>query len=437
MIPSTSRSKPRTVERAAIVSIGDEFTIGQSLDTNSKWLSERLTALGLTVIEHVTVPDHLALIVAATRRLVEACGTVIITGGLGPTADDLTRDALAEVLGEPLVEDCASLVEIERWFARSSRPMPERNRVQALRPVSGVHLPNPNGTAPGIRVSAAMATLHCLPGPPSEMRPMFELHVRPHTVAPAGRVIRTRVLQAAGLGESDVAERLGGLMDRDRNPLVGTTASGGIVSVRVRDESSDSAALVDARVEATLDQVRRAIDSAIFAEDDRPLATIIVERLRSRHQRLSVVESCTGGMLGQAITAVPGSSDAFAGGWITYSNELKRALVGVSGDTLDTRGAVSAEVASAMARGGLERSAADHTLAITGVAGPGGGSDAKPVGTVWIALASQSGPPDVRRFHMRGEREAIRAWSVTSALLMLDQRLRGVPMTRLLRQAEP
>lgn len=424
-------------ERAAIISIGDELIIGQSLDTNSKWLSERLTSIGLTVMEHATVPDDLDLLVRTIRRLADACDTVILTGGLGPTADDLTRDALAAFLNEPLIEDAASLAAIERWFARSSRVMPERNRVQALRPATGAHLPNPNGTAPGIRVARGSATLHCLPGPPSEMRPMFEGHVRPCLKPPAGRLIRTRVLQTAGLGESDVAQRLGDLMNRDRNPLVGTTASGGIVSIRVRDESTDPAPVVDARVEATLRDVRLAVGDTIFAEDDRPLAATVLERLRTQRQRLAVVESCTGGMLGQTLTAVPGSSDVLLGGWITYSDELKHGLVGVPNDLLTTHGAVSAQVALAMASGGLERSRADHVLAITGVAGPGGGTDAKPVGTVWIALASPHAAPDVRRFQMRGERDAIRAWSVTSALLMLDQRLRRASPVRLLRQAEP
>ena len=423
-------------ERAAIISIGDELTVGQSLDTNSRWLSGRLTSLGLSVVEHATVPDDLERIVATMRRLAESCHTLIVTGGLGPTADDLTREALSEVLGEPLVEDENSLAAIRRWFSISDRAMPERNRVQALRPTSGVHLPNPNGTAPGIRVVVGGATVHCLPGPPSEMHPMFEASVAPLIIPPGGRTIRTRVIQTAGLGESDVAQRLGPLMDRDRKPLVGTTASRGVVSVRIRDESADPADIADARISDTADEVRRAVGEWIFAEDDAPLPEIVLNRLRAAGERLVVVESCTGGMLGQAITAVPGSSDAFLGGWITYSNALKHALVGVPLRALEEHGAVSAEVALAMASGGLDRSGAHHALAITGVAGPGGGTHAKPVGTVWIARASRDGDPDVRRFRMRGERDTIRDWSVTSALLILDQRLRHAPSTRLLRQSE-
>lgn len=431
------QASPSAAERAAVISIGDELIIGQSLDTNSKWLSERLTSIGLTVIEHATVPDDLDLLVRAIRRLADACDTVILTGGLGPTADDLTRDALAQLLTEPLVEDSASLAAIERWFTRSSRVMPERNRVQALRPASGTHLPNPNGTAPGIRVSRGSATLHCLPGPPSEMRPMFEDHVRPRLTSPAGRLIRTRVVQSAGMGESEVAQRLGGLMDRHRNPLVGTTASGGIVTVRIRDESADPVNVVDERVEHTVREVRRVIGDAIIAENDRPLPANVIERLRQRGQRLAVVESCTGGALGQMLTAIAGSSDAFVGGWITYSNDMKTSSVGVPLELLAAHGAVSAEVAQAMSKGGLDLSGADHALAITGVAGPGGGSNEKPVGTVWISLASRDQPPDVRCFRIPGEREAVRIWSAITALLMLDQRLRAVGPARLLRQTTP
>lgn len=428
-------------EHAAIVSIGDELAVGQSLDTNSKWLSGRLTEIGFTVVEHVTVPDDLGLMVATLQRLCAACGTVMITGGLGPTADDLTRDALAAVLGEDLIEDSASLRAIEAWFLRSSRAMPAQNRVQALRPASGVHIANANGTAPGIHVAVLGAQVYCLPGPPSEMRPMFDGYVRQRLAPPGGRVIRTRIFQTMGVGESEIAQRLGGLMDRDRNPLVGTTASGGIVSVRVRYEGSEVAERVDRLMRETEAEVCRAVGDAVFAEGGGTMAEVVIDRLRRAGERLATVESCTGGMLGQAITSVAGSSDVFLGGWVTYSNEMKERLVGVPQELLERHGAVSTEVAGAMAAGGLQRSGGDHCLSITGVAGPGGGTSQKPVGTVWIGLASKergSGEGvECRRFLMRGERETVRQWSVTSALAMLDLRLRGRSDMKLLRQQSP
>jgi nicotinamide-nucleotide amidase len=428
-------------ERAAIVSIGDELTIGQSLDTNSKWLSERLTEIGLTVVEHVTVPDDREWLGATLRRLCEACATVVVSGGLGPTADDLTRESLADVLNEPLDEDGDSLRAIEAWFARSSREMPRQNRVQALRPRSGVHIPNPNGTAPGVHVTVLGAAVFCLPGPPSEMRPMFEAYVRARVSPPEGRLIRTRVFQTMGVGESEIAQRLGGLMARDRNPLVGTTASAGMVSVRIRYEGSESAERVDRLMAETAADVERLVGDVVFAEGGRPLADVVIDRLRRAGQRVATVESCTGGMLGGAMTALAGSSDVYLGGWVTYSNEMKGWLVGVGHDLLERHGAVSEEVAAAMAVGGLERSGADHCLAITGVAGPGGGTPEKPVGTVWVGMASrgvgEAGGVECRRFLMRGERETVRQWSVTSALAMLDLRLRGRSELKLLRQQAP
>lgn len=428
-------------ERSAIVSIGDELAIGQSLNTNSKWLSERLTEAGYAVVEHVTVPDDLGLLVGTLQRLCGACGTVLVSGGLGPTADDLTRDALAAVLGEALVEDAASLRAIETWFLKSNRTMPAQNRVQALRPPSGVHIANANGTAPGIHVTVQGTAVYCLPGPPSEMRPMFGQYLQPRLAPPGGRVIRTRIFQTLGMGESEVAQRLGALMARARNPLVGTTASGGIVSVRVRYEGTEAPEVVERLMRETSGEVAQSVGDVVFADGGGTMAEIVIERLRSAGQRLAVVESCTGGMLGQAITAVAGSSDVFLGGWVTYSNALKTRLVGVPTEMLDAHGAVSGEVAAAMASGGLERSDGDFCLSITGVAGPGGGMPEKPVGTVWIGLASRGsdGGEEVecRRFLMRGERETVREWSVTSALGMLDLRMRGRSGTKLLRQQTP
>ncbi len=427
----------RNEDLGAIVSIGDELVIGQSLDTNSRWLSERLTDHGITISEHVTVPDELGAIVSTLRRLVDRSGVVIATGGLGPTADDLTREAISVLVHEPLIEDQESLSLIRGWFSRSNRAMPEQNRVQALRPSSGIHIQNDNGTAPGMHVVVGGANLFCLPGPPSEMKPMFEEYVGARLTRSRERVVRTAIFQTMGLGESEIAQRLGSLMARDRVPLVGTTASGGIVSVRVRYEGIEPRERVDALMGETEREIRAAVGEAVFADGPEPLAAIVIGRLRQNGQRLSVVESCTGGMLGETLTAIPGASDVFLGGWLTYSNEMKERLVGVPSELLQRHGAVSREVAEAMACGGLTRSGADHCLSVTGIAGPGGGSPGKPTGTVWIGLASRSVTSDCRRFLMRGERHVVRQWSVTSALAMLDLRLRNRSSLGLLRQQDP
>lgn len=444
---------PRPHATAAILSIGDEIALGQTLDTNSAWLAAELLTRGVATTEHTTVDDDRARTAAAITRLAAANDLVIATGGLGPTADDLTRFALADALGEPeLVRDGPMLAEIEKWFAGRNGGMPRANAVQADRPPSAVCLANPHGTAPGLRATVGGCDVYCLPGPPREMKPMFAAEVLPRLRPREGVVVRTRLLLTIGLGESAVADRLGDLMDRDRParglPLVGTTASRGVVTCRVRHESSDAAA-ADRAMDDAEEQIRTRLGEALVfqrrdlsngdaAEIEHALQETLLAMLAERGQRLAVVESCTGGLLGASLTAVPGSSAAFAGGWLTYANALKTELVGVGPKLLAEHGAVSGEVAIEMAAGGLERArAADmsvaHAVGITGVAGPGE-SEAKPAGTVWIGLASQdyTAPGgrrvEARKFFFKGGRDAVREWACRASLAMLRLRLIGRDM---------
>jgi len=428
---------PTTHDRAAILSVGDELVIGQRLDTNSRWISDRLTGMGIRVVEHITVGDDADAHLGALRRLVPAVPLVISTGGLGPTADDLTRSVLASLLGEPLVEDADALRTITELFARRGREISPNQRLQAQRPPSAVMLENPNGTAPGLLAEHSGCTIACLPGPPNEMHPMFERAVAPRLRPPTGAVIRARVLHTLGAGEGDAAARLGRLMDRDRNPLVGTTASGGVVSVRIRYEGPENGA--DRAVTETESEVRAALDPFVFGIDDQTIETVVLNLLRDRAERLVTVESCTGGGLGALLTGVPGSSDAYAGGWVTYSNEFKHAEVGVPEALLRDHGAVSEPVARAMALGALATpigASAHHALAITGIAGPGGGSAEKPVGTVFICRASRAGwaepESEVRRYQISGDREAVRDRSAKMALALLRFHLAGIRAPRLL-----
>ena len=265
---------------AAILSIGDELTLGQKLDTNSRWLSQQLVDLGIPIVEHVTVPDDLDAHVAALARLAARCDLIISSGGLGPTADDLTRRALAVASHDSLVHDSAGEAQVRAWFAARGRSPASINMVQAQRPSRGLLLENRHGTAPGLFASIESSThrcdVYCLPGPPREMMPMFEASVRPALRPPAGRVIETRVLHSVGIGESDLAQRLGSLMDRTSVPLVGTTASGGVVSVRIRYEG-----------EAPRDQAKLTVDQAagkvlilagefVFGEGDETLASVVL-----------------------------------------------------------------------------------------------------------------------------------------------------------------
>lgn len=446
---------PAAHASAAIVSQGDELTLGQKLDTNSQFLARQLLDLGITPVEHVTLPDDQPAIAAAFTRLSRSVDLIICTGGLGPTADDLTRFALAEATADQLVPDDIALAQIEAFFLARGRQMNRLNRVQAQRPSRGLMLDNPHGTAPGIFstlvASSRACDIFCLPGPPREMIPMFEHHVAPRLRPPPGRTVRTRVLHTVGLGESDVAALLktapsGDLMDRARNPLVGTTASGGIVSCRLRYEGPLLGPDADARLDDVEHQVRGLIGSHVFGTGDDRLAEVAVRHLRARRQTVAVAESCTGGLLAGAITEIPGASAVFAGGWITYSNALKQQELNVpeqlfkSDRSPAAPGAVSAPVAHAMAVGGLARARADYCLAVTGIAGPDGGTPDKPVGTVYIALAARTSGPsplvDVRRFSMAGERAAVRAWSVTAALAILWLHLAERPSLKLLRQSD-
>jgi nicotinamide-nucleotide amidase len=434
---------------AAVLSVGDELVLGQTLDTNSRWISDQLLSLGILPVEHVTVPDDLGAQTEAFRRLASGVDLVICSGGLGPTADDLTRQALTSFTGDELVEDQLAVAQIEAWFAVRGRPLNAINRVQALRPSRGICLENRYGTAPGLHVRSdaggRTVDVFCLPGPPKELAPMFAAAVVPRLRPMPGRTVRTRALHTIGLGESEIALRFrdaatGDLMSRDRELLVGTTASAGIVSCRLRYDGSLSPENAEARLDEAEREIRRLLGVHVFGAQGTTLPDAVVAALRDRGESVATVESCTGGLLAGMLTSVPGSSGVFSSGWVTYSNKAKQSEMGVPAALFAEAGgpgAVSREVASAMATGGLARSGATHCLAITGIAGPDGGSQSKPVGTVWVALASAGGQPDVRRFAMLGmDRAGVRDLAAKAALGMLWVHLAGEPATRLLRQVE-
>jgi nicotinamide-nucleotide amidase len=446
---------------AAIVSCGDEITLGQTLDTNSKWLSSKLADAGVLPVEHVTLPDDLDAQRDAFARLASRVDLIVASGGLGPTADDLTREALASAANDHLVEDADSLQQINAWFAARGRSMGPLNAVQARRPSRGRCLENKNGTAPGLhsRLPSPRGScdVFCLPGPPRELFPMFESHVLPAIRLEQGRIVRTRVLHTFGMGESDIAAALGPMMNRDGPLLVGTTASMGVVSCRIRFQGPATEAEALATLDHAEADIRARLGPYIFAAGEHTLASSLVALLSQRNQTLAVVESCTGGLLGQLISDVPGASKAFLGGLITYSNQLKTSLAHVPAsmfsDETNTHapGAVSQECAKALALGGLSATGADHALAITGIAGPSGavpaapGRPAKPVGTIFIARASRPSTgtspavtpeTEVRRFQMTGDRAGIREWTARSALAMLLFALQGHSDLRFLRQVD-
>ena len=410
--------------RAAVLSVGDELVLGTTLDTNSRTLSVALRDAGFDVVEHRTVADDRAAIAAAIRALGAVADVLVSTGGLGPTDDDLTRDALNDVVdvGAAQVEDPQARADLDAWFAGRGRSMAAINLRQALRPRSARIVRNLGGTAPGLAATVGTCRVYCLPGPPREMVPMLEDDVIP-AIRPAGApAIAKRTLGSFGMGESGLAEMLGARMERGREPAVGTTASGSVVSVQVVARGPDAAA----RAEACMRDCEGAIAPYAFGTEDATLGAALLAECRARGRTLAVAESCTGGLVGGMLTAVSGSSDVFLGGWITYSNAMKQSQLGVPAEVIEREGAVSAAVALLMAAGACARSDASLAIAISGVAGPGGGSPDKPVGTVWIAVhdaAAHRG--HARRFEFPGPRDIVRDRAAKTALQLARWTIRG------------
>lgn len=422
---------------ACILSSGDEIITGQLLDTNSRFLAEQLTSIGISVAEFAAVPDELDQLVEAILRLGTKAPLLIMSGGLGPTEGDLTRHALAKVMGQDLVTDETVLTKLSAWLESRGRELNPRQARQALRPVGAECLDNTVGTAAGLCAQLRGTGIYmgpscdvfCLPGPPSELGAMWTQQVVPRLRVPPGRVVATRLLHLVGIPEADLVTRLGTLMSRDRMPLVGVTASQGMLTLRMRCLGQAGGREATELLDADEHTICAMIGDHLVGKGERSLVHCVLDELVAARETLATVESCTGGLLGALVTAVPGSSAAFAGGLVTYSNELKTKLAGVDASLITRCGAVSSEVASAMATGGKERLGANHCIAITGVAGPDGGSEHKPVGTVYIAHACNGKDGghlvDVRRFAFTGTREDIRQRAARTGLSMVHFQLIG------------
>ncbi len=426
---------------AILLSIGDELTLGQTVDTNAAWLSAKLSGLGIACSEHRTVSDDLDRIALNIQQCAALAEVLIITGGLGPTDDDLTRPALAKAMGVELIEDPASVEHIAAYFHGRGRDMPLRNRVQATHPMTSTMIENTCGTAPGIRATLGQCEIFVTPGVPREMFAMYQRDIEPAIKAMASttRTILTAKLNSFGSGESDIAEKLGPLMARDRNPVVGTTVSNGYVSVRIRSEHDDIRK-AHAELDRTLALVKEKVGPLAFGQDETTLQEAVIALLVEQGKTIATAESCTGGMIAGMLTDVAGSSAAVLGGWVTYANAMKVEQLGVPLALIEQHGAVSREVVEAMAQGALERSGADFALSTSGIAGPGGGTADKPVGTVWIGMAWREGETThigARLARLAGDRENIRDRSAKCALQLLRLKLMGEDLDQLKWASKP
>jgi nicotinamide-nucleotide amidase len=407
---------------AEIIAIGSELLSPNRSDTNSLWLTDQLNRIGLDVKLKTIVGDDDARLEEVVKDAVKRSRVVITTGGLGPTEDDITRKVVARALGRRLSLDENVLEEIRRRFQSFGVNMPERNARQAMVIDGAEFLPNPNGTAPGLYLEEKECSIALLPGPPREMKPMFENHVLSRIGKLAGETrFATRLLRVTGMGESAVDEKISPIYMKYENPQTTILFNSTEIEIHLRAHGRterDADALLD---DLSL-KIEKALGNSVFSFGGETMEEVIGRRLSMTDFTLAVAESCTGGLIAQRLTSIPGSSKYFLEGVVTYSNESKTRLLGVDKKVIKEFGAVSQQVARDMARGVRHKAKTDFGLAVTGVAGPGGGTEEKPIGLVYIALADDA-HTEHKRFVIPGDRELIRWRASQAALDMLRRRL--------------
>ncbi len=406
-----------------IIAVGDEVLTGDILNTNAQYIAACLEDAGARVLRQTVVGDDPAQIRQALAAALNRCDIVITTGGLGPTYDDITKEAAAELMGVPLRRNGEILQELYRYFADTHREMTKNNLKQADIPEGASPLPNPNGTAPGILLQKDGKLLIQLPGPPREMRPMFYHHALPVIAGLTGEKRVSRTLKIYGFPEAVVESRLHGMMLASHNPTIAPYVGGGEVQIRLRAHASTAEEAYELTQPAA-DEIHALFGLNNYSADGESLAEVLVHTLTARGLRAATAESCTGGMVSAAITSVPGSSAVFDGGVCSYSNQIKTQLLGVRPETLEQYGAVSEQCAAEMADGVRRLMNADLGVSVTGIAGPGGGSVEKPVGTVCFGISTPKGTAALRRnYRSTGDdvRENSRTRATMEALFLLLQ----------------
>lgn len=412
-----------------LVAIGTELLLGQLLDTNTRFIAEELARAGIDVRAIHAVGDNRERIAGTISAALSRAEGVITTGGLGPTVDDLTKEAVCDALGVETETYQPALTQMETFFAKIGRPMRENNRKQAELPRGSLPLENPHGTAPGfIAFSGKERFVACMPGVPREMEPMLRERVLPFLRDRLGTsaTIVTRILHTIGLGESEIDHRIGDLFRSAENPKIAVLAHDFRVDVKIMAKS-DSAEHAEAMIAPLQREIERRLEDGIFGTDAATPASAILRLLRAERRRLAVAESCTGGRIAAALTAVPGASAVFTGGVVAYADAVKVGELDVAAESIARDGAVSEAVAAEMARGARVRLGADLALSTTGIAGPEGGSAEKPVGLVYFGLDDARSGTFVRRFDFEGDRESITRRATTVALNILWRHARQAP----------
>jgi len=408
---------------AAVLSIGTELTRGELTNSNASWLGEQLTSLGFDVVEHVTIDDDEGRIVEAIGRLANRVKVVVATGGLGPTTDDLTTLAAAKAAGVTTLRDDASLQKIRRKWESRGREMPASNEKQADFPEGAEILANSEGTAPGFAVQVGDARFFFLPGVPKEMKHIFSDLVVPSIGDLVTRTTHQVHLRSFGLTESQTQELLNGFEEEHPGVTLGYRASFPEIEVKVFARA-DAASAAEKMAKAAAEKVRERLGDAVYGDRSDTFPASVGRLLRQKRLTLALAESCTGGLIGTMVTSVPGSSDYLLLDAVTYSNASKTEVLGVSPELMRAHGAVSEEVAAAMAEGAIRVSDADLAVSVTGIAGPGGGTEAKPVGTVWFGLAAKGADTITKKRRLFGDRERIRVLASYVALELVRRAAR-------------
>lgn len=407
---------------AEILAVGSEMLTPQKLDTNSLWLTQELNDLGVEVVQKTVVGDDRTRLSEAVASALRRSEIVIVTGGLGPTEDDVTRDAVAAALGrgQQFRQDICDAIAAR--FARMNRAMAEINKRQAFLIDDAEALDNNRGTAPGQWIAENGRVVILLPGPPGELKGVWEKQCRERLRAMLPKlVIRTLFWRVAGMGESDLDQLIAPVYTKYANPATTILAAAGDIQIHLRARCA-TAGEAEALLQEVARQLEPLLGERLYSKDGRGLEEHVIDMLREREQTVCVAESATGGLVAQRLTSVPGSSHAFLGGFLTYTDEVKRTVLGVSAGVLANYGSVSEPVAHAMAEGARERFGADYAVSVTGFAGPDGGTEENPVGTVYIGLAAQDAAI-VKRFQFPGDRVRVRTFAAQSALDLLRRKL--------------